>query len=75
MFWPPWFEKIEAGATNEKHHVITRSWVIEGDPLSDGISGHFLAPRVPKGITYLLPTCDSGMGGLANHFFSHFQKK
>jgi pimeloyl-ACP methyl ester carboxylesterase len=64
MFWPPWLD--DSSPFSERLF----SYVVEGDPLSDGIRNSYVAPRVP-GTTVILPTRSSGF---ENHHLHWFEK-
>lgn len=68
MFWPPWMANVLVGNESDECLPVV-SWVVEGDPLSDGVRDRYRAPRV-VGETHLLLTKGSGF---ANHYLHHFE--
>jgi len=61
MFWPPWLrDRLGCPAVT--------SYVVEGDPLSDGVRDAYRAPRV-AGVTTLLPTRAKGFDNHYLHWF------
>lgn len=80
MFWPLWMDTllpegdwwVNGFETHPEWNKFD-SWVIENDPLSEGIPGGSLrAPLVP-GITKVLPTKAVGMSNwIENHALAHF---
>ena len=67
MFWPPWL------AVRDPEQCCRRvvAYTVEGDPLSDGVRGSFVAPRVFQADNVLLPTRASGFD---NHYLHWFER-
>jgi hypothetical protein len=69
MFWPYWWAAFSNGDNGPSLAAKTTSWLIQDDPLSEGIPGRsWVAPTVP-GITHVLPACGELFD---NHPFANF---
>jgi len=77
IFFPPWLAKMYREVEgksftkeDERRFYFPRitSYVIEWDPLSDGVNGQYTCPRV-RGETVILP---ARAAGFDNHKLVHF---